>query len=171
MTRAFPIVLVVTTLAACDAGVNKGNGAAEESAGIEEGRSPAANAEEQSPAAVEADERELRITTVEDTLVAGVTAEIRMENLSDRTIGFNLCPKVLERRIGETWTQLPETRPEACTLELRILGAGETVVGTTGIPLALEAGTYRIVFEGIAFEQGDPQVPGVERTTNAFQID
>lgn len=99
-----------------------------------------------------------------------MTAEIRLENLSDRTIGFNLCPKVLERRIGEGRTQLPETRPEACTLELRILAAGETVVGTTGIPLALEAGTYRIVFEGIAFEQGAPEVPLAERTTNAFEI-
>ena len=171
MARAFSIVLVVIALAACHGVAGDGNGSTEDRAGIEDSPRETAGAQDRDTASGEAEGRQLEVTTVEDTLVPGVSAEIRLENLSNRTVGFNLCPKMLERRAGETWTPLPETQPEACTLELRILAAGETVVGTTGIPLALEAGTYRIVFEGIAFEQGDPEVPLVERTTNAFQID
>ncbi len=113
----------------------------------------------------------LLLDVVEPTLVAGSSAEIRLENLSDRTIGFNLCPKVVERGEGESWTELPETRPEACTLELYILAAGETVVETIEIPVTLEAGTYRIVFDGISFEQGDPAIPEGERTSDSFEIE
>ncbi|MGH7563076.1 MAG: immunoglobulin-like domain-containing protein [Gemmatimonadota bacterium] len=112
----------------------------------------------------------LLIDLVDPTLVAGSSAEIRLENLSDRTIGFNLCPKVVERSDGGSWTPLPETRPEACTLELYVLAAGEAVVQTVEIPATLETGTYRIVFDGISFEQGDPAIPAEERTSDSFEI-
>ncbi|MGH9336844.1 MAG: immunoglobulin-like domain-containing protein, partial [Vicinamibacteria bacterium] len=79
-------------------------------------------------------------------------------------------PKVVERDEGGAWTELPETRPEACTLELYILAAGETVVQTIEIPATLGAGTYRIVFDGISFEQGDPAIPPEERTSDSFEI-
>lgn len=171
MARAFSIVCVVLALAACRGVAGDGNGSTEERAGIEDSPRETAGAQDRDTAAGEAEGRQLEITTVEDTLVPGVSAEIRLENLSNRTVGFNLCPKMLERRAGEMWTPLPETRPEACTLELRILAAGETVVGTTGLPLALDPGTYRIVFEGISFEAGDPEVPLADRTTNAFEVE
>ena len=38
----------------------------------------------------EAHREVLRIEVVEPSLAAGTSAEIRLENLSDRTIGFNL---------------------------------------------------------------------------------
>lgn len=119
----------------------------------------------------EEDREILRIDVVEPTLVAGTSAEIQLENLSDRTIGFNLCPKVVEREGGNAWTPLPETRPEACTLELYVLAVGETVVQTTEIPPGLEPGTHRIVFEGISFEQGDPAIPSAERASDPFEIE
>ncbi len=118
----------------------------------------------------EVDRELLLIDIVEPTLVAGSSEEIRLENLSDRTIGFNLCPKVVEREEGGSWTPLPETRSEACTLELYVLAAGESVVQTIEIPATLETGTYRIVFEGIAFEEGDPAIPVEERTSDSFAI-
>ncbi len=160
MTRTYPIALIVIALTACHGVANDRDGAAEEGADVEESRRP-----------TDPGDRLLEVATVEGSLAAGVTAGIRLENLSDRTIGFNLCPRILERRIDGTWTELPETRPEACTLELRILAAGDTIVETTGILPGLEAGTYRIVFEGISFEEGDPAVPLAQRTTNAFQIE
>jgi hypothetical protein len=118
----------------------------------------------------EANRELLLIDIVEPTLVAGSSAEIRLENLSDRTIGFNLCPKVVEREVGGSWTPLPETRPEACTLELYILAGGESVLQTIEIPATLEAGTYRVVFEGISFEEGDPAIPIGERTSDSFVV-
>jgi hypothetical protein len=118
----------------------------------------------------EQDREILRIDVVEPTLVTGTSAEVQLENLSDRTIGFNLCPKVVEREDGNGWIPLPETRPEACTLELYVLAAGETVVQTVEIPAGLEAGSHRIVFEGISFEQGDPAIPPAERTSDSFEI-
>jgi len=119
----------------------------------------------------EGDREVLRIDVVETTLAAGTSAEVQLENLSDRTIGFNLCPKVVEREDGGSWTPLPETRPEACTLELYVLAAGETVVQTVEIPVGLEPGPHRIVFEGISFEQGDPAIPPKERASDSFDID
>ena len=80
----------------------------------------------------------LRIDVVEPTVAAGTSAEVQIQNLSDRTIGFNLCPKVVEREDRNAWTPLPETSPEACTLELYVLAAGETVVQTIEIPSGLE---------------------------------
>lgn len=123
-----------------------------------------------SAASGEQDREVLRIDVVEPTLTAGTSAEIQLENLSDRTIGFNLCPKVVEREEENAWTPLPETRPEACTLELYVLASGETVVQTIEIPSGLEAGSHRIVFEGISFEQGDPAIPSAERTSDPFEI-
>lgn len=119
----------------------------------------------------EEDREVLRIDVVEPALAAGTSAEIQLENLSDRTIGFNLCPKVVERDRGNLWTPLPETRPEVCTLELYVLAAGETVVQTTEIPAGLEPGIHRIVFEGIFFEQGDPAIPSAERASDPFEIE
>jgi hypothetical protein len=119
----------------------------------------------------EEDREVLRIAVVEPTLAAGTSAEVQLENLSDRTIGFNLCPKVVERGDGTSWTPIPQTRPEACTLELYVLAAGETVVQTIEIPAGLEPGTHRIVFEGISFEQGDPAIPPAERVSDAFEIE
>lgn len=116
------------------------------------------------------DREVLRIDIVEPTVTAGTSAEVQLQNLSDRTIGFNLCPKVVEREDGNAWTPLPETSPEACTLELYVLAAGETVVQTIEIPSGLEAGSHRIVFEGISFEQGDPAIPPAERTSDPFEI-
>ncbi|HKY59658.1 MAG TPA: hypothetical protein VJP59_01485 [Gemmatimonadota bacterium] len=113
----------------------------------------------------------LRIDIIEPTLAAGTSAEVELENLSDRTIGFNLCPKLVERGDGVSWTPLPETRPEACTLELYVLAAGETVVRTVEIPAGLEPGPHRILFEGISFEQGDPAIPPAERTSDSFEIE
>jgi hypothetical protein len=117
------------------------------------------------------DREVLRIDVVEPTLTAGTSAEVQLENLSNRTIGFNLCPKIVERRRGDSWIPLPEARPEACTLELYVLAAGETVVQTVGIPTGLEPGPHRIVFEGISFEQGDPAIPPAERSSDSFEIE
>ncbi|MGH7543252.1 MAG: immunoglobulin-like domain-containing protein [Gemmatimonadota bacterium] len=118
----------------------------------------------------EGDREILRIDVVEPVLLAGTSAEVQLENLSDRTIGFNLCPKVVERGDGSSWTPLPETRLEACTLELYVLAAGETTVQTIEIPAGLEPGTHRVVFEGISFEQGDPAIPPAERASDSFEI-
>ena len=119
----------------------------------------------------EEDRQVLRIDVLEPTLVPGTSAEVQLENLSDRTIGFNLCSKVVERADGDTWIPLPETHPEACTLELNVLAAGETVVQTVEIPAGLERGPHRIVFEGISFEQGDPVIPPTERVSDSFEIE
>ena len=119
----------------------------------------------------EADREILSIDVVEPVLMAGTSAEVQLENLSDRTIGFNLCPKVIERGDGSSWTPIPETRPQACTLELYVLAAGETVVQTIDIPAGLGPGTHRIVFDGISFEQGDPAIPPAERASASFEIE
>lgn len=118
----------------------------------------------------EEDRQFLRIALVEPAVAAGTSAEVRLENISGRTIGFNLCPKVIQRANGSSWTPLPETRPEACTLELHILAAGETLVRMVGIPPGLEPGPHRILFEGISFEQGDPEIPAAERTSDTFEV-
>lgn len=119
----------------------------------------------------EEDREVLRIAVVEPILAAGTSAEVQLENLSDRTIGFNLCPKVIERGDGSSWTPIPETRPQACMLELYVLAAGETVVQTIDIPAGLGPGTHRIVFDGISFEQGDPAIPPAERASASFEIE
>jgi hypothetical protein len=46
----------------------------------------------------------LRIDVVGPTLTPGTSAGVQLENLSDRTIGFNRRPKVIERGDGSPLT-------------------------------------------------------------------
>ena len=168
MKRTWPFAFVLIAFTACRGATDDRERQPGERADLEAGEPSSADAGEGGQLAP--DGRRMIVTTIDDTLAPGTAAAIRLENLSDRPIGFNLCPKILERRTEDAWEPLPESRPEACTLELRILAAGETVEGSTGIPTGIVPGTYHIVFEGISFEQGEPGISPEERTSNAFEV-
>lgn len=122
---------------------------------------------------------DLRILALEEAVPAGGMQGIRLENHADRSIVFNPCPRVFERRIGGTWTPLPETRPDACTDHLEELPAGVNSGFVVAVPEFLAGGTYRIVFEAFWFRELDPPqtevitfdpLPLEERTTGGFEI-
>ena len=122
---------------------------------------------------------DLRILALEEAVGAGGMQGIRIENHADRSIFFNPCPRVFERRVGGAWTPLPETRPEGCTDHLEELPGGTNGGFLTPVPDLLQGGTYRIVFESFWFRELDPPqteviafdlLPLEERTTGGFEI-
>ncbi len=73
---------------------------------------------------VDDDDSALRILALDALVEAGGTQGIRTENRTGRNIFFNPCPRFFERQIGGEWTELPETRPEACPDHLDELPPG-----------------------------------------------
>jgi hypothetical protein len=68
---------------------------------------------------------------------------LTLENRSEGELGYNLCPAVLERRENGEWEERPESPAEVCTMELRMLGPGNTSSFRHTLPTGLPAGTYR----------------------------
>ena len=123
----------------------------------------------------------LRIIALQDAVPAGGIQEIRSENRGNRSIYFNPCPSVFERRIGGAWIPLPETRPEACPDHLEELPAKTNGGFVMQVPGSLAAGTYRIVFETFWFREEEPRSDGLieivihplpleQRTTDRFEV-
>lgn len=74
---------------------------------------------------------------------AGDPITLTLTNRSDRQIGYNLCPAVLDRRVGGEWQEHPERPAEVCTMELRILEPGASDTFRHTLPATLPAGSYR----------------------------
>ena len=66
---------------------------------------------------------------------------LMLDNGEHHQIGYNLCPSVLQRRTGTTWTQV--VRGEVCTMQLMILNPGADATFEKTLPDDLPAGEYR----------------------------
>jgi hypothetical protein len=97
----------------------------------------------------------------------GGDVTITLTNRSERDIGYNLCPAVLDRLVGDEWAQHPEPPAQVCTMELRILQPGASDSFRHTLPSGLPAGTYRFRL-GVEWPLGDTRV-GV--TSAPFQIE
>jgi hypothetical protein len=84
------------------------------------------------------------LTTERTNYTAGQTATLRLHNLLDHDIGYNLCFSTLERNVDGAWLDSPIQDDRFCTAELRILPPGETATfdGAT-LPSNLPPGEYR----------------------------
>jgi hypothetical protein len=91
-----------------------------------------------------AGEPEGMLTTDRNSYRAGQTATLRLHNLLDHDIGYNLCFSTLEQNVNGAWVDSPIQDDRICTAELRILPPGETATfdGAT-IPSDLPPGEYR----------------------------
>jgi hypothetical protein len=84
---------------------------------------------------------DLRVTPTEAR--AGDEVMLTLENRSDRPLGYNLCPAVLDRRAGEDWEEWPEAPAEVCTMELRTLSPESSSSFRHKLPSGLEPDEYR----------------------------
>lgn len=96
----------------------------------------------------------------------GDEVTITLVNGSEHDVGYNLCPAVLDRRDDEAWVEDPNRPAEVCTMELRVLGPGESAAYRHTVPTALDPGEYR-------FRVGVEAPLGGDRvvlTTTGFQV-
>lgn len=77
------------------------------------------------------------------TARSGGTVQLVLSNGSAGPVGYNLCSSGLERRAADLWQPVPSDR--VCTMELRLLAAGEQVRYPIDLPPGLAAGEYRFV--------------------------
>jgi hypothetical protein len=74
---------------------------------------------------------------------AGQEVVLTLTNRSDREVGYNLCPTLLQRRVGGDWQTSPVPFTEVCTMELRVLAPGDSATFRHPLPTGIPAGTYR----------------------------
>ena len=77
------------------------------------------------------------------TARAGEGIELILSNNGAEPVGYNLCSSGMEMRAGETWQPVQVDR--MCTMELRILEAGQSARYPLDIPSTAQAGEYRFV--------------------------
>lgn len=112
----------------------------------------------------------VEVTTDRAAYAPGDTVRVTMRNVSGESLGYNLCVSKLDRRSADAWATV-DVFPGpggACTMELRHLPAGESVQTRRVIPAATEAGTYRLVYNGIGAYRGDG--PNRDVATPAFTV-
>jgi len=76
-----------------------------------------------------------------ETIAAGGSMTLTLDNESAGTIGDNLCASGLERGSGVGWQLVPENR--LCTMELRTLQPRNEISEELRLPETLASGDYR----------------------------
>ena len=106
-----------------------------------------------------------RLTTDRATYAPPDTLVLRIENLSDREIGFNVCSALIERRTDAgVWVEVREER--ICTRELQILEAGQTAAARRPLPPQVIGGLSRLRLRVQTMGEADD----VSSVSNTFQI-
>jgi hypothetical protein len=90
----------------------------------------------------------LDITPDRATYTAGSTATITIRNLGDAEVGYNPCPRVLQRQVLGGWVPL-EGSPLLCPLAIYVIRPGETVTQEMELPATLAGGRYRVLFPSL----------------------
>ena len=89
----------------------------------------------------------------------GDTIPLRLRNDAGQDLGYNLCFRVLERRVVGSWVAVQSTpEPPVCTAELRRLQPGEEAVAAQVVHPFVSDGTYRFR-TSIEWPVGDGSVP------------
>lgn len=82
------------------------------------------------------------LTLDREAYAPGSDVRMTLRNPTQHDYGYNPCTRVVERESGTSWSAVPEP-DRVCTMELRMLARGETVVTGTDLP-RVEPGRYRI---------------------------
>lgn len=115
--------------------------------------------------------RQYEITINRSTYARGNTGEATIRNASEDRLEYNLCPRRLERRVGDGWAPAFEwpTAGGACTTEARMLEKGASVSTLFEIPTGIPTGTYRVVFTGVLNADKRPIDPD-RSATPSFEV-
>ena len=108
-----------------------------------------------------------RITIDHASYAPSYVVDITVTNVSRVDATYNLCPRAIQRRIGDAW-QTVTSYPSggACTAEAHLFRAGESIDVRVGLAYDLADGTYRIVLPWL----GDPTLPEDGRATPSFAV-
>jgi hypothetical protein len=121
---------------------------------------------------VESGGRVLIIEPTQPTFTPGRPGRMRLENLSDRMIGYNLCfNHFFERQVSGRWEALPRDQDLICSLVVHGLSPGTTQEDDVPIPGTIPSGRYRVVFRSIEFLFDWVLLPRADRTSAPFEID
>ncbi len=84
------------------------------------------------------------LTTGQSAYGPGAEVVLRLENETNRALGYNLCLVELQQRVGGAWLSRPVLEEnEACPLILGLLQPGETTTYTHRLRAELPEGRYR----------------------------
>jgi len=93
----------------------------------------------------------------------GESATLGLRNYSTTTWGYNGCANsIVERETAQGWATVSQP-DRVCTMQLAILGPGQTQTVTVPLPADLAAGRYRIALT--LAREGDTSGGAASRTT------
>lgn len=108
-----------------------------------------------------------RITTDHAAYAPSYVVNVEIANVSGADATYSLCPVSIQRRVSSSWqTVIRYPVNGICTLEARLLRAGERIETQVGVPYDLPDGTYRIVFPSL----GDATLTEDARATPSFTV-
>lgn len=94
----------------------------------------------------------LDITPDRASYTAGSTATITIRNLGDTDVGYNPCPRTLQRRALGGWVPV-QVDPVLCPLAIYVLAPGATVTQEVALPASLAPARYRVYFPTLEEQQ------------------
>lgn len=107
---------------------------------------------------------DVTLTATPGTVAAGDSLVLTLDNGTPGQIGYNLCASSLERQTADGWEVVPTDI--VCTMELRILEAGQEASYPAALPTPLSPGQYRYN-TSVQFMEANE---GHRVTSNAFRV-
>ncbi len=114
----------------------------------------------------------LDITPDRASYTAGSTATLTIRNLGDADVGYNPCPRVLQRQVLGAWVTL-EGSPVLCPFALYVLQPGATVTEQMALSPGLAPGRYRVYFASLtAIPEDDAAAAGSQsrKASQPFEV-
>lgn len=104
-------------------------------------------------------------STDRQTYKAGETVILKLENISEQTLGYNLCTAVLEQSKDNGWLALPSLR--LCAAIIYSLEPGKTTTYPYDLDGNLPVGEYRFVARIHSMQSG----ASGRRVSNVFVVE
>ncbi|MGH7556679.1 MAG: hypothetical protein ACREMD_02625 [Gemmatimonadota bacterium] len=114
----------------------------------------------------------LRVSVLEEAAPASGIVSLKLENLSNLEIDYNLCiDRRIERWNENRWADVKVDVDGVCPAVALILPPGSEATHITAVPAELSPGIYRFDFGSVLFaSQGPESLPQDDRKTNSFMV-
>jgi hypothetical protein len=110
----------------------------------------------------------LDITPDRASYAAGSTVTISIRNLGGADVGYNPCPRVLQRQVLGGWVTL-EPSPVMCPLAIYVLSPGAMVTEEVALSAGLTPGRYRVYFASLTAIPEDDRATADSKSRKASQ--
>ena len=114
----------------------------------------------------------LDITPDKPEYTAGSNVVLTVRNLGDEAVAYSFCTWAVQRQTTAGWVTV-DSESVICPAAIYLVGPGQSVTGTIGLPENLASGRYRVHLPGIGEAASDQVITAqteAEKTSTPFQV-